>query len=316
MKSLSSLQQFLSGKTANKLKETLRSIHQSVVSKVSSDEKTGAFILLLPCLAGFAIFIIIPMIFSFGLSFFEWNLLSKPEFIGLNNYFDIFTDKEFWIVLKNTLIFAVLNTIFAVGIPIILADILNEKLKFSELFKTVYFIPFITPMTVAALVWCEIFDPHAGLFDFITKSGLLFDTKTALAAVTAVSVIKLIGYNTVIILSGYVTINPSVKEAARIDGANRANIFTKVTLPLLMPVILFTLIITTISSFQVFDLIYLMTGGGPGISTDVIVYRLYKCAFEYFETGKASAIAYVLFAVTAILSVFQYIATKDAGEKT
>ena len=311
MRSLASLKHFFAGKNGN---DTRCAAFPRKLSKIFSNEEICAFILLAPCLIGFAVFILIPLIFSFGLSFFEWNLLSKPTFAGFDNYIDVFTDDEFWIVLKNTAVFAFFNTVFAVGIPIVLADILNEKFKFSELFKTLYFIPFITPMTVAALVWSRIFDPHSGLFDFITETGLLFDPKTALFGVIAVSVIKLIGYNTVIILSGYAGISPDLKEAAQTDGANKFNIFFKINLPLLMPVILFALIVTTISSFQVFDTIYLMTGGGPGISTDVLVYRLYKCAFEYFETGKASAIAYVLFAVTATLSVIQYLIVKNAKD--
>ena len=129
-------------------------------------------------------------------------------------------------------------------------------------------------------------------------------------AVIAVSVWKLIGYNTVILIGGYAGINSALSEAAKIDGANSMQTFFKVTLPLLSPVIFFVIIITTISSLQVFDLIYLMTQGGPDGATDVIVYWIYKNAFEYFNIGRASAAAYILFVVIAVLSFFQWFLRK------
>ncbi|MBQ2644379.1 sugar ABC transporter permease [bacterium] len=276
-----------------------------------SDNKS-AFWFLMPCLLGCFIFIIIPVFFSFGLSFYDWNLLNKPQFVGLNNYFNLFNEPEFYNVLKNTVIYAVFTTLFSVIIPLILADILNKKFKFSDFYKTAYFIPFITPMLVAALVWAWIFDPNAGFLNYILRTNIqwLYRPDTAMIAVIAVSVWKLIGYNTIILLGGYAGINSSLEEAADIDGANKVQTFFKITLPLLSPVIFFVLIITTISSFQVFDLIYLMTQGGPDGATDVLVYWLYKNAFEYFDIGKASAAAYILFIIIAFLSLIQWTVRK------
>ncbi|MGN0015488.1 MAG: carbohydrate ABC transporter permease, partial [Candidatus Gastranaerophilaceae bacterium] len=221
-------------------------------------------------------------------------------------------EPEFFHVLINTIIFAVFTTIFAVIIPLILADILNKKFKFSEFFKTAYFIPFITPMLVVALVWQWIFDPNIGFMNFILRTHIqwLYHPVTAMISVILVSVWKLIGYNTVILLGGYAGINSSLAEAAEIDGADKLQTFFRITLPLLSPVIFFVIIITTISSFQVFDLIYLMTQGGPDGATDVLVYWLYKNAFEYFEIGKASASAYILFTIIVFLSIFQWITRK------
>lgn len=277
-----------------------------------NDTKT-AYWFLLPCLAGCGIFIIIPIFFSFGLSFFDWNLLNTPKFVGLANYTELYREPSFYRVLGNTVVYAVFTTVFAVIIPLILADILNNKLKFSDLFKTVYFIPFITPMLVIALIWEWIFDPNIGFVNFLLKSNIqwLYDTHTAMLAVIAVSVWKLIGYNTVMLIGGYAGINSSLSESAQIDGANKIQTFFKITLPLLSPVIFFVVIITTISSFQVFDLIYLMTQGGPEGATDVLVYWLYKNAFEYFEIGRASATAYILFIIIFILSLIQWITRKQ-----
>ena len=275
------------------------------------DNKT-AFWFLLPCVLGCGIFIIIPVFFSFGLSFCDWNLLSLPKFTGLDNYIELFSEKEFWSVLTNTLIYAVFTTVFAVIIPLVLADILNKKFKFSDFFKTAYFIPFITPMIVAALIWAWIFDPNIGAVNYILRTNIqwLYHPVSAMFAVIAVSVWKLIGYNTVILIGGYAGINSSLSEAAKIDGANSMQTFFKVTLPLLSPVIFFVIIITTISSLQVFDLIYLMTQGGPDGATDVIVYWIYKNAFEYFNIGRASAAAYILFVIISVLSFFQWFLRK------
>lgn len=272
-----------------------------------------SFLFLFPCVAGCLIFIIIPVFCSFGLSFFDWDLLSTPKFVGFDNYFELFKEPEFFRVLNNTVIYAVFTTLFAVLIPLFLADILNKKFKFSDLFKTIYFIPFITPMLVVALVWAWIFDPNIGLMNYILRTNIqwLYNPDTAMFAVILVSVVKLIGYNTVMLIGGYAGINSSLPEAAKIDGANAFQTFFKVTLPLLSPVIFFVLIITTISSFQVFDLIYLMTQGGPDGATDVLVYWLYKNSFEYFEIGRASATAYVLFVIIAILSMIQWFARKN-----
>ena len=272
-----------------------------------------AFWFLLPCVAGCLVFIIIPVFCSFGLSFFEWDLLSIPKFVCFDNYVELFKEPEFFRVLNNTVIYAVFTTLFAVLIPLFLADILNKKFKFSDLFKTIYFIPFITPMLVVALVWAWIFDPNIGLMNYLLRTNIqwLYNPDTAMFAVILVSVVKLIGYNTVMLIGGYAGINSSLMEASKIDGANAFQTFFKVTLPLLSPVIFFVLIITTISSFQVFDLIYLMTQGGPDGATDVLVYWLYKNSFEYFEIGRASATAYVLFVIIAFLSLLQWFARKN-----
>ena len=275
------------------------------------DNKT-AFLFLLPCLLGCLIFIIIPVFFSFGLSFCDWNLLNKPQFAGIENYRNLLSDAEFFSVFKNTVIYAFFTTVFGVIIPLVLADILNKKFHFSNFFKTAYFIPFITPMLVVALVWAWIFDPNIGFMNYVLRTNIhwLYRPDTAMIAVIAVSVWKLIGYNTVILLGGYAGINSSLEEAAKIDGANAVQTFFKVILPLLSPVIFFVLIITTISSFQVFDLIFLMTQGGPDGATDVLVYWLYKNAFEYFDIGRASAAAYILFIIISVLSLAQWAVRK------
>ena len=262
----------------------------------------------LPSFIGCVIFIFVPSVFSFLLSFFKWNLISKIEFAGLSNYIELFTAKEFWFILRNTIVYAISVTIFATLIPLILASIIKNKIFGKELYKTAYFLPFITPMIVIAMVWQWIFDPNIGVVNYIFKSNLqwLYDQNLAMAVLIFVSVWKLIGYNMVIFLSGFSTINEQIYEAAKIDGASNKRIFFNITIPLLSPTIFFVLLITTISSFQVFDLIYLMTQGGPENSTNILVYWLYKNAFEFFDIGRASAIAYILFMFILILTIIQW----------
>ena len=277
-------------------------------SNINKNDGLTALIFILPAVLGTLIFIVIPVIFSFSLSFVDWDLLSPMKFVGLSNFKDVLTDSTFVQVLINTFVFAIASSVFAVIIPLVLACILNTKIRGSNFYKTAYFLPFITPMIVIAIVWQWVFDPNIGLLNQILHTHIkwLYDVRFAMPALIAVSVWKLIGYNMIIFLSGLSIINQEVLEAAKIDGANSWQVFTNVTVPLLSPTIFFVIVITSISSFQVFDLIYVMTQGGPDNSTMVLVYSIYKYAFEYFDVGKASAIAYILFAIIFVLVLCQW----------
>ena len=269
-------------------------------------EKYG-FIFILPALIGTFVFIIIPIFCSFALSFTQWDLLNEIKFVGLSNYKAVLSQGEFIQILINTFVYAISTTIFAVIIPLIIAAALNTKIRGSEFFKTIYFIPFITPAVVIAIVWGWIFDPNIGGVNMLLKthSTWLFDTHLAMPVLIFVSVWKLIGYNVVLFLTGFSTIDNSLYEAAKIDGAGVNDTFFKITLPLLKPTTYFVMLVTLISSFQVFDLIYVMTSGGPQDSTNVIVYSIYKYAFEYFDVGKSCALAYILFIIIFILALIQ-----------
>ena len=264
--------------------------------------------LLFPAVLGTFVFIIIPVIFSFCLSFCDWDLLSPVKFAGLSKYKEILTSPSFLLVLKNTFVFAISTAVISIILPLVLAAVLNNKIRGSEFFKAAYFLPFITPMIVIAIVWEWIFDPNIGLLNYILKAHInwLYDTHTAMIALIIVSSWKLIGYNMVIFLTGFSGINQNIFEAAKIDGSNPFQMFFRITLPLLSPTIFFVLVITTISSFQVFDLIYLMTQGGPLDSTNVLVFWIYKNAFEFFNIGEASAGAYILFVIIFVLTAIQW----------
>ncbi len=281
---------------------------KKLIDKFLNNQSFAGWIFILPALLGMIIFIIIPVICSFGLSFVEWDLLNPIKFVGLKNYRIIFSEPAFYKILINTFVFAISTSVFGVIIPLILAALLNSKIRGSEFYKTAYFLPFITPMIVIGIVWEWIFDPNIGLLNTVLHIHInwLYDTNWAMPALIIVSVWKLIGYNMIIFLASLGGISQSVFEAAKIDGANAFQTFKNVTIPMLSPTIFFVVIITAISSFQIFDLIYLMTQGGPLDSTNVLVYAIYKNAFEYFNVGKASAMAYILFAIILILTLIQW----------
>ena len=271
------------------------------------DKKQSGYLFILPALIGTFVFIIIPIFCSFALSFTDWDLLNEIKFVGFDNYKAILTQGGFLQILVNTFVYAISTTVFAVIIPLVTASALNTKIKGSEAFKAIYFLPFITPAVVIAIVWGWIFDPNIGAVNTLLRTHLtwLFDTRLAMPVLIFVSVWKLVGYNVVLFLTGFSTIDNSLYEAAKIDGAGAGDTFFKITLPLLKPTTYFVMLVTLISSFQVFDLIYVMTEGGPQDATNIIVYSVYKYAFEYFDVGKACALAYVLFIIIFILAVLQ-----------
>ena len=271
------------------------------------DKSKSGLLFVLPALAGTFIFIIIPIFCSFLLSFTNWDLLNEITFAGFDNYKAVLSEPEFLQILINTFVYAISTTFFAVIIPLFIASALNTKIRGSEVYKTIYFLPFITPAVVIAIVWSWIFDPNIGLVNTLFKTHLtwLFDTRLAMPVLIFVSVWKLIGYNVVLFLTGFSTINQNVYEAAKIDGAGVNETFWNITVPLLKPTIYFVTLVTAISSFQIFDLIYVMTSGGPDNFTNVVVYAIYKYAFEYFDIGKSCALAYILFIIIFILAALQ-----------
>lgn len=278
------------------------------LSKLANKQNFAGVLFILPSLFGTIVFIIIPIVCSFGLSFAKWDLLNPIQFVGLENYKVVLTEPVFVKIIINTFVYAISTSVFGVIIPLILACIINNKMKGADFFKTAYFLPFVTPMIVIGIIWEWIFDPNIGCLNHLLHLHInwLYDTNFAMPALIIVSVWKLIGYNMILFLTGLSTINQELLEASKIDGANAYNTFKHVTIPLLSPTIFFVTIITAITSFQVFDLIYVMTQGGPLDSTNVLVYAIYKNAFEYFNVGKASALAYVLFAIIFVLTLVQW----------
>ncbi len=240
----------------------------------------------------------------FCYKFFAMGFFDIPGVCGSGNYVEIFTNPEYIKIFYNTLIYSFCVTFFGVSLPLLAAYQVYLRFPFSEGFKLITFLPYITPMVVLGSVWCWIFDPGAGLINtvFNTECKWLYDKGLAMPILIFVSVWKLFGYNIMLYLTGFAGVNRSYLEAAKVDGAGDWKIFAKILLPNIMPAVLFVAVTTLIASFQVFDLVYIMTRGGPEGATDVLVYSVYREGFEYFEAGKSCALGYILFFMLMVVN--------------
>lgn len=264
--------------------------------------KTGWVLLfLLPSLSGLAVFSLTPIVASLGLTLFDWDLLTPPRFIGLDNFSELFTSDDFWAALGHTLYFIAGYIPLVLVLALGLALILNQKLRGIMLYRAAFYLPVVSAWVAVALLWKWIFNPKFGLVNYllgligIAGPGWLFDPNWAMPAIILTSVWKDIGFVMVMFLAGLQGIPADYYEAAAIDGADRWQSFWSITRPLLAPTTFFALIISLINSFQVFDQVWIMSGGGPAGATTVLVEQIVKNAFSYSRMGYASALSWVLF---------------------
>lgn len=273
-------------------------------------------VLLGPSLVGMTAFYILPVLSSFVISFAKWDLLSPIKWIGFRNYLNAVADPSVQQALGNTLtfIFGYLPAVVAGGLG--LALLLNRKLKGRTFFRAVYFVPVVTSWVAVSLIWKWLLNPQYGLINFglsligIKGPGWLFDPNWAMAGVILTTVWKDIGFVTVIYLAGLQEIPESLGEAASLDGAGTWQTFRFVTFPMLAPTTFFVTTISLISSFQVFDQVFIMTGGGPVGATTTMVQLIYKNAFSYSAMGYASAISWILFALIFSVTLIQNLMQK------
>lgn len=266
---------------------------------------------LLPSLIGFLVFIIYPVFYSLGVSFTDWDLINPMKFVGLKNYQNLLSDPKFWNSLKNTFLFIIgyLPSVMIIGLAVAL--LLNSKIRFKSVFRGIYFLPVVTSWVAVSLVWKWLLNPKFGLINYflslisIHGPNWLNDPKTAMLAIIITSVWKDIGFIMVLYLGGLQNISPSLYEAADIDGADKWHQFWKITLPMLKPTTFFVSMISLINSFQVFDQVNIMTEGGPGDATTVLVQNIYNSAFKYSEMGYAAAMSWVLFLIILVVSLVQ-----------
>lgn len=271
-----------------------------------------ALLFLSPTLVVFTVFILFPILFSFYLSFHEWNMFSDEQtFVGLENYTRMFGDPEFWMVFKQTAIYTVATVPLNMALALAVAFFLNEQIKGRKLLRAMFFTPVIISSVAAAVIWRWVFDPNLGLLNYLFEAlGLppinwVNNATAAMVALITVGVWKTFGINMILFAAGLAGIPEHYYEAARIDGADGWQRFWKITMPLLAPTTLFIMVLSIIGSFQVFDLVYVLTYGGPLGSTKVLVFYLYEHAFKFFNMGYASAVAYVLFAILFVLTMLQ-----------
>jgi multiple sugar transport system permease protein len=258
---------------------------------------------------------------TFTLSFYESNLINpQSRFIGVENYLSLFGDHLFQTALRNTTLFAGGTVTLSVIIGLALALLVNRIGRFSAFYETIYFLPVITPMVPVSIIWKWIYDPSFGLLNYvlswfgIAPVGWLVYPKIGLWAIVVMSAWKLVGYNMVLFLVGLRSIPDEYIEAAALDGAGRFNLFRYVTLPLLKPIILLVVVINTISSYNVFTQVYVMTAGSQGTAANpvrVLVYDIWENAFRYFRMGYASAEAVILFLVILTLTLVQFRAIRS-----
>lgn len=269
-------------------------------------------ILLTPNLLIFLIFIAFPVFATLGISFFEWDLLTEMKFVGIDNYINLLQDQTFLKVTGNTLYFTAVSVPVCLVISFSMAVLLDSKVRFVKLWRAIYFLPVISSMVVVAIVWNWLYNPQFGLINyFLEQIGIdgpawLSDPKWAMPAVIIVNVWKNMGYNMMLFLAGLQSISSSYYESADLDGANFWQKTIYITLPMISFTTFFVLITSVIGSFQVFDLVMMMTDGGPARSTSVIVHYLYENAFAYFKMGYACTQAIVLTLIILILTLFQF----------
>lgn len=268
---------------------------------------------LLPNILGFIIFILFPVIASFLMSFTQWNGFGTIEWIGLDNYIRLWSDENFRISFWNSLVMTVVSVPATLFLSILAAVALNRGIRGMKVFRTAMFLPHITSTIAIAVVWQLLFNPTMGPINGFLHSigidnapGWLSSTKWALISVIIVNIWHSVGYYMVLYLAGLQGIPRDLYEAAEIDGAGKVSQFTNITIPMLSPVIFFTIIMAVINSFKVFDLIFMLTQGGPGRSTRVLVYDIYYTAFQRYEFGYASAMAYILFALILVITLIQF----------
>lgn len=268
-------------------------------------------VLLLPSLIGMGAFYLLPVAASLVLSFAEWDLLTPIKWIGLDNYAAILNDGTMWQALRNTILFILGYLPSVVVLGLALALLLNRRLKGRTIVRAIYFVPVVTSWVAVSLIWKWLLNPQYGLINYglsligIKGPGWLFDPNWALPGVILTSIWKDMGFVTVIYLAGLQEIPEHLFEAAALDGATPWQRFRTITWPMLAPTTFFVTTISLISSFQVFDQVWIMTQGGPAGATSTMVELIYKNAFSYSKMGYASAISWVLFLFIFTVTIAQ-----------
>jgi multiple sugar transport system permease protein len=273
-----------------------------------------AYLFLSPALLLFAIFTVFAVGYSFYLSFHAWNILetSKP-FVGLENYADLFSDRRFKQSVVNTVYYTILTVPMSMILGLLIALLLNQQIRARGLFRTCFYLPVVTPLVVAAIIWKWVYNGDYGLLNYyLMRIGLidepllwLSNKSLAMPAVAIMSIWKGVGFNMVIFLAGLQAIPQDYYDAAKIDGASGFRRLRDITIPLLSSTTFFLLIISVLGSFQVFTQVFVMTNGGPVGRTNTVVYQIYTTAFKNFDMGYASAMAYALFAMMFVLTLIQ-----------
>jgi ABC-type sugar transport system permease subunit len=275
----------------------------------------GAYLYLLPSLIFLVVFTYYPVGFSAYLSLFRWNVLTPDRvFIGAANYLSLWGEPLFWLVLRNNLFYALGSIPTTMALALFLAVLVNQKLGAARsIYRVALFYPTMIPMVAAAMLWVWIFNPGIGLFNYYTsflgipRLEWLYDRHWALPAIIIMSIWKNFGYFMLIYLAALQGIPAELYEAASLEGAGAWARFRRITFPLLAPTSLFVFVVAIISSFQVFDQVFVMTQGGPADQTNVLVFYIYQNAFRFWDIGMGATLTTVFIGLllALILVVFR-----------
>lgn len=274
-------------------------------------QKIEPYLYVLHVMVGLGIFVFGPVVYAFFLGFNRWDLITPPVWVGGDNYKDFINSSLFWKVIGNTLYFTLVSVFLGVIVSLGLAMIVNQKIKGVSFFRPVYFLPVISSMVAVSLVWKWLYNAQFGLINYFLKflgiagPNWLNSSLWAMPAIIIMSVWKMTGYNMIVLLAGLQNIPKELYEVASIDGASRWRQFWNITLPLLSPALFFALIILFISSFQVFEQTYVMTGGGPHYATLTLPLYIYQTSFLWFKIGYGAALSFVFFLIILAVILIQ-----------
>lgn len=270
------------------------------------------YLLIAPAMLILFIFVLYPIGYMAYLSFFDWNMMSPKEFVGIENYITMFHDPTFFQTLGNTFKYTFFTLIFGMGLALAAAVFLKKNTKINRFLQSTMFMPYVMPLVSVAFIWVWLMDTDYGLLNFILELfhlpaiNWLQDTKTAMYALILVSVWKSVGYNTLIILSAMQAVPKYLYEAADLDHANGWRTFTKITFPMISPSLFFLTLMNLIACFKVFETVNIMTAGGPVNSTTTLVYSIYQYGFNFYKLGYASAEGVVLMVIIGICTAIYF----------
>lgn len=292
------------------------SVSRTKVNRVEKERKwvpgesLPALLFILPSLIGFVLFYAMPAVRGVYISFTNWDLLRPEKWIGLGNYVKLLSDKEFYNALVVTLYYVLLNIPLQTILAIIIAVMMSRLTK-SMLIRALIIIPWLMPPVVVGLIWLWLLDPNLGIINVTLKSmglpmiAFLGLPATAMPSIAMINIWQYVGYTALLIFAGLQSIPGSVYEAASIDGASENQMFWRVTIPLLRPVLVFVIVTSVIGSFQIFDTIAITTKGGPVNATKVMNWYIYEQAFSRFNMGYATALSIILFLILIFVSLLQ-----------
>lgn len=290
------------------------------LTKAQIQEERAGYLFLLPNLIGTTLLIFVPIVLTLVMGFSKYNIMTGfrgMEFVGFDNFATLIDNERFWAALKNNILYTFITVPCTVILALILAGVLNKAIYGKGIARAMFFMPYVSSMVAISTVFNLLFYPNGGPINSILSSlgidnppGWFIDKDWAMIALIIMAIWQQVGYYMVILLAGMQNIPDSLYEAAEIDGAGPVRSFVNITVPGVSPTLFFVLIIATINSFKVFDQINIITKGGPGYSTTVLVYEIYRNAFYEYNFGIASAIAWVLLLIVLVITALQWVGQK------